>query len=642
MSKTAIFLQVRLNSSRMPGKALSDLCGKKLIQRTIEQMNKVNCDTRIILTTKEAKKHLDKLVKSYGWKIFYGDKNNVLKRFVDAAIFFKIDTIVRATGDNPLLSYEIANETIEAFNENNVDICHLSNVPYGGGVEVVKTQALKTALKNSDIPYHLEHVTPYVYENKDKFKILIKDSKETDCQRGDVKISVDTRNDFERINYLIRNVLNNDYSIKNVIKTYDKLNFSKFKRILNISDNEEVKKVLNLFDGLKEDFEIFFSSPKIEVKETSLNLKIIEYDKLKEATLKEGVFDRVILYLSHIPKKDIEFYKSLGFTLSIEEKDLGINSFDMNILTANKKKSKTPYNFIDFDFSNESDKNKLINIVYNLSSGLNYCPYCSNKNETPKARNELWNMFFCKKCGLYYLNPFKEYDDIYVDKYFTDEYKAQYGKTYEEDKPNILKFAQKRFDMIKKYKPSGFMLDFGSGLGFFSELAKNNGFKTLSIDISDYAVNYIKEKLKLEAIKGDLTFFEKSERKFDLISSFYVIEHIKDFEKAIFLFEKHLNERGVIALSTPNASGVSVKLNFKTYKNVHPKDHYRIFSYSFFKKILKKNGFINIKIVTNGVYPIRLVKNEKILKFKIIYKIIYTVMKLFKMGDTFEIYAQKK
>ncbi|HOV15364.1 MAG TPA: hypothetical protein PK771_13845, partial [Spirochaetota bacterium] len=70
MNKTAIFLQVRLNSSRMPGKALSNLCGKKLIQWTIEQMNRVNCDLRVLLTTSDAKKYLKDIAKIYGWKIF--------------------------------------------------------------------------------------------------------------------------------------------------------------------------------------------------------------------------------------------------------------------------------------------------------------------------------------------------------------------------------------------------------------------------------------------------------------------------------------------------------------------------------------------------------------------------------------------
>ena len=110
----------------------------------------------------------------------------------------------------------------------------------------------------------------------------------------------------------------------------------------------------------------------------------------------------------------------------------------------------------------------------------------------------------------------------------------------------------------------------------------------------------------------------------------------------IFMFYNNLNKNGVIALSTPNSSGVSIKFNFKEYCKVHPKDHYRIFSPKFLKKVLKSVGFKNIKIAITGIHPNRLVKNRLILKNSFFYKVIYGIMNLFKLGDTFEIYAQKR
>jgi len=636
----------------MPAKALMPLHNKKLIEWTIKSMSSVNCDLKVILTTKDAKKYLKEIAKRHKFEIYCGDKNSVLKRFVDALSRYKVDTIIRATGDNPLLSSEITKETITLFENTNADICHLSNVPYGSGVEVIRGSALVEAFGSTSIPYHLEHVTPYIYENCDKFKVVIQDPKDIEITRKDVKISVDTRRDFERVNYLLREITNCDYSIKNIIKTYDRLNDKKQSRILIILDDNNKKDIVieELINNFKDDYEIYYSIYHPEGKTTQnlekqSDMTYIDFAKLTDFVGTNGIFESVIIFARDKTKKEIGYFNNFGFSIGVSYGESKRDLVNFNILiddnkTNDKKNLELRYNLIDKDVVKIVEKVK--NIIANLNVGLDYCPHCSRHNRVPIARDELWNMFKCPRCGLYYINPFNEYNDIYVDRYFTDEYKEQYGKTYEEDKPNILKFAQKRFDMIKKYKNSGRLLDFGCGLGFFCELAQNNGFETTSVDISDYAINYIKTKLNLDAIKGDLSFFEKNTKKYDVITSFYVIEHIKDFEKMIFMFYNNLNKNGVIALSTPNSSGVSIKFNFKEYCKVHPKDHYRIFSPKFLKKVLKSVGFKNIKIAITGIHPNRLVKNRLILKNSFFYKVIYGIMNLFKLGDTFEIYAQKR
>src|SRR4030042_1651656 len=159
LKKTGIFLQVRINSSRLRGKALMKLFDKTVTEHAMERLNIIPADYRVLLTTKESEYALQNLTAKMGWKIFYGDNHNVLKRFVDAALYYGVDIIVRATADNPLVSSEIAIDTLNLFNKTNCDLAHLINIPYGSGVEVIKTDALVKALENSKLPYDLEHVT---------------------------------------------------------------------------------------------------------------------------------------------------------------------------------------------------------------------------------------------------------------------------------------------------------------------------------------------------------------------------------------------------------------------------------------------------------------------------------------------------
>jgi len=811
--KVGMFLQVRLNSTRMPGKALLNLCGKPLIERVMERMTLVPADIRVLLTTKESERYLTELAGEMQWEIFCGESQNVLKRFVDAADFYNVDTIIRATGDNPLLSSEIATETLKIFNKSNADLAHLEPVPYGSGVEIINKNALAEALKNASTPYHFEHVTPYLYENKDKFKIVCEKYNSIDFSEKDIKISVDTREDFERVNHVFRNLIKNklNFGIESVVKTYEELDFKKYKRALFITSAGgsfgmgHFKRCKLLAEKLSDEFEIYFSfkHASMQVMETIdfKEMNYIFYENLFEVADKEGLFDRVFVDSRDVPADEMLTYKSLGPVISIDDAGIGGRLSDMNIKTLPSLDNKVLYNFsgLEYLFLNKTGSRKqnpgnppenilisfggsdpagftvpvskilsdlgykvktvigpffeeeidsiencevindpenlaelikeadivftsygmtmmeslsletpvvvlnptgyhdkltlkfeypylaknstdlsgeiksviekmiskrvfeypsslenfykmnfglkfddFISTIKNYQNSISMCPYCSTVEEDPVYRTPEWNMYFCKHCGLYFSVPFSEYKDIYNDDYFTKGYKAQYGKTYEEDRDNIRILGEKRLEVIKTYKKSGDLLDFGGGMGFFSELCSKNGFNTTTVDASEFAVKYINEKLKLNAVLGDEKYFEKNNLKYDVISSFYVIEHIKDFEKLIFLFKTHLKDGGVLALSTPNASGVSVKKNFIEYATVHPKDHYRIFSVNFMKKLLAKNGFKEIKVKITGIHPERILKNKNLLESKFIYNLVYSYADFFGLGDTFEIYAKKK
>ena len=46
--KNAVIIPVRLDSKRLPNKALKDICGKSLIQRVVDQCIKTNITTYVI------------------------------------------------------------------------------------------------------------------------------------------------------------------------------------------------------------------------------------------------------------------------------------------------------------------------------------------------------------------------------------------------------------------------------------------------------------------------------------------------------------------------------------------------------------------------------------------------------------------
>lgn len=192
--KTALCLQVRLDSARLPGKALMKIENLTLTEHAMRALAAVSCDHFLLLTTEESMEELTPLSEKWGFTAFAGPKEDVLLRFVQAAREFDIDTIIRATGDNPLVSASVANQVLEEHRLLKADYSNWTGAPLGTGIEIVETAALERAMKESADPYDHEHVTPWIYKNPDRFNLNIHTVPEE--YYYDRKVSVDTAEDL--------------------------------------------------------------------------------------------------------------------------------------------------------------------------------------------------------------------------------------------------------------------------------------------------------------------------------------------------------------------------------------------------------------------------------------------------------------
>ena len=126
--KTLAIVQARMGSSRFPGKVLKEINGKYLIQILLYRLSlSKKIDKIVLATTKKAED--DKLaneVNKLGFDVFRGSENNVLSRYYNAAKKYQPDTIIRVTGDCPIIDPELVDKIISSYQKNNVD--YISNV----------------------------------------------------------------------------------------------------------------------------------------------------------------------------------------------------------------------------------------------------------------------------------------------------------------------------------------------------------------------------------------------------------------------------------------------------------------------------------------------------------------------------------
>lgn len=205
-----IFLQARMGSSRLPGKTLKLIKGKPLIFYVLERLKLIEEEIVVLTSQLPIDDILEEWCIENNTKCFRGSEENVLERYYKAAIFYKADNIIRATGDNPLVEPFFAKELLDKHIDNKVDYSSNkseigSNLPDGLGVEIFTFESLEISMRKSTQKHHFEHVNEYILENKDKFKIY------KDCNVGgftdhsQIRLTVDTAQDFKKIEKIINN-----------------------------------------------------------------------------------------------------------------------------------------------------------------------------------------------------------------------------------------------------------------------------------------------------------------------------------------------------------------------------------------------------------------------------------------------------
>ena len=199
---TAI-IQARMNSTRLPGKALMDLAGKPLLYHVFERSLAIRGLSRVVLATCGGVENEDiiRLAESMGIPVFIGSEDNVLERFFLAAEKFGGDYIMRITGDNPFTDPDFADTLIDLALSTGADLCYFENMPLGTGVGMSSRSALDAAYRRSDTPYQREHVTPYIKEHPEQFRIEIRNiSLRNPFPK--LRLTVDTPEDYKLVKIL--------------------------------------------------------------------------------------------------------------------------------------------------------------------------------------------------------------------------------------------------------------------------------------------------------------------------------------------------------------------------------------------------------------------------------------------------------
>ncbi|MEK6794613.1 MAG: methyltransferase domain-containing protein [Spirochaetota bacterium] len=271
------------------------------------------------------------------------------------------------------------------------------------------------------------------------------------------------------------------------------------------------------------------------------------------------------------------------------------------------------------------------------------CTACGAALTHIAARSENSNLYRCTACGSLTRKYFLPLAMKYEDDYFTTDYRAQYGRTYEDDFPAIRLLARRRLAIMKKLRPTGSLLDLGCALGFFLYEAREEGYDVSGIETSAYAASYAKKKFSIDVHTGGVERFSAS-RTYDVITAWYFLEHIDGIESMLSSVHRMLSPSGIFAFGMPNAAGISARMD-RSYAARVPVDHRNEFTPNGMDMLMRKAGFVREHVAATGMHWPRaagLLKLGMLSKNDRLASMYRTVAERFSLGDTFEGYYRKR
>jgi spore coat polysaccharide biosynthesis protein SpsF len=226
--KTVAIVQARMSSSRLPGKIMRPEVGRPLLELLVERLKRARRVDEVVIatTTNDGDDLVESLTQRLGIGCFRGSEHDVLDRVLRAAHAAQADVIVEITGDCPLIDFEVIDDLVDVYQRNDYD--YVANIltrtyPRGLDTQVFATSVLEEVARLTNDPADHEHVSLYIYEHPERFKLHNVESG-LPKEFWDLRLTVDTAEDFELVRRIYEELysVNPAFTLKDLIELFQR------------------------------------------------------------------------------------------------------------------------------------------------------------------------------------------------------------------------------------------------------------------------------------------------------------------------------------------------------------------------------------------------------------------------------------
>ena len=212
-------IQTRITSSRFPGKVLKLINNNSIIEIIFKRVSKSKNLRKIIFLIPDNKKNnqLKYYLKRKKYSFMSGSEKNVLSRYYNAAKKINSKFILRVTSDCPFVDSNLIDKLFLEFKKKKLNYASNTNPPSfpdGLDIEIFDFKSLEEAFLKTKKKTDLEHVTPFLIRNRKLKKFNLKNIKDL----SNYKISIDTKQDFDRVKKIFKYFGNIHVKYKSVMR----------------------------------------------------------------------------------------------------------------------------------------------------------------------------------------------------------------------------------------------------------------------------------------------------------------------------------------------------------------------------------------------------------------------------------------
>ncbi|MCM1232440.1 MAG: glycosyltransferase family protein [Ruminococcus flavefaciens] len=231
--KYIVMVQARCSSHRLPSKVLKDLYGKTVLERVIEriQLSKLIDEVMVVTSLNKEDIQIVELMSKKGIRVFAGSLDDVLDRYYQAAKILRPEYVIRITADCPLIDYKVIDGAIQSLQPDTEYLGMISETfPDGEDVEIVRFDALRKSWEEAKLSSEREHVTMYIKNHKEDFRII-----DYVCKEGNLnqqRWTLDEPEDYEFVKNVYGHFLSAGY------EKFDMLDILEY-----LKENPQVQKI---------------------------------------------------------------------------------------------------------------------------------------------------------------------------------------------------------------------------------------------------------------------------------------------------------------------------------------------------------------------------------------------------------------
>lgn len=199
-------IQARLGSSRLPLKSLLSLRGTPIIDWVTQRVAVARRLDGMVVAVPDTE--LDRVLLEHlerrGVPAMVGPEQDVLRRFTLAAQKADAAAVVRICADNPCIWGEAVDRLVEFYHNGACEYAYnhipRNNLwPDGLGAEILSRDLLEELDDRAHLPSQREHCLNYLWDNADSYRIATFDPAEAWLRRPDIRLDVDSADDFRRL-----------------------------------------------------------------------------------------------------------------------------------------------------------------------------------------------------------------------------------------------------------------------------------------------------------------------------------------------------------------------------------------------------------------------------------------------------------